>query len=81
MLSVCDLQQEDILHFIELEKCDAVAMARATKKLKLVRQKRREIKQELAVVAVVCDRLNTTLKEKDFVPGVYKTDVIKDIKV
>lgn len=80
MLSQCDLQQEDILHFIELEKCDAVSMAKATKQLKIVRQKRREIKNELAVVAVICDRLKTTLEDKDFVGGVYKTDIIKEIK-
>lgn len=77
-LSEVDLQQQDILHFLEFEKCDAVTMVKATKKLKLVRQKRREIKNKYQVVVIMCDRLKSTIKNEDVTNGDYKTDIIKE---
>jgi hypothetical protein len=77
-LSDIDLQQQDILHFLEFEKCDAVTMVKATKKLKEVRKKRREIKNKYQVVYVMCERLKNPIKNENFADGDYKTDVIKE---
>lgn len=46
-LSKCDLAICDALHYLELEKCDGVAMVKAAKIIKELRQKRRDIKNHL----------------------------------
>ena len=78
-VSKLDLQEQDILHFLETEKYDAVKMVKATKKLKLIRQERRVIKQELSIVQTIYDRMKGTMNEQKFTGGVYKTNVIKDL--
>lgn len=77
--SELDLKQQDILHFLETESYDAVIMVKATKKLKLLRQERRIVKQELSVVQTIYDRMKKPIQEQKFVGGIYKTDVIKDL--
>ena len=58
-LSAVDLEEQDILHFIEFEKCDAVTMMKLMKKLKDVRTRRREIKDEV-------DKVNAVNKDNNF---------------
>lgn len=77
--SELDLKQQDILHFLETESYDAVIMVKATKKLKLLRQERRIVKQELSVVQTIYDRMKKPIQEQKFVGGIYKTNVIKEL--
>ena len=79
-LSEVDLEQEDILHFLELDTYNAVTMMKVTKRLKEVRSRRREIKNELAMVQPICSRIgkptltNTVPKRYN-----YRTDVLSGI--
>lgn len=80
-LSAVDSERSDILHFYEFETYDAITMVKLAKKLKLVQQKRREIKHELAAVQATYDRLKkgSAIAIKPIVKNVtYKTDVIKE---
>ena len=45
-----DQEEQDLLHFLEGEKCDAVQMVKVAKKIKVVRQAKREVKRELAAI-------------------------------
>ena len=47
-LSLCDLEQQDILHFIENRKLNAAQMSKVFKLLKDIRENRRTTKQELS---------------------------------
>lgn len=82
-LSEVDLEQQDILHYLENEKCSAVTMVKITKKLKDLREKRRVIKNELTVVSVVYARVGGSsklLKEPDIPTEYnYRTEIMKEI--
>ncbi len=56
-LSELDLMQEDLLHFIEFEKCDACTGYKVFAMLKEVRAQRREVKDELDAVNAIRQRL------------------------
>lgn len=79
-MSKVDQEQDDILHFLELDTYDAVTMMKVTKRLKEVRARRREIKNEFTMVQAVHSRIgkptltNTVPKKYN-----YKTAVLKDI--
>lgn len=53
-----DLAEQDILHFIEFEKCDAVTGSKLLKKLKEVRILRREIKNECEELQSILDKID-----------------------
>ena len=53
-VSKCDLELQDALHFLENEKCDAIAMVKTARKIKEIRMKRRSVKIEL-------DKLHSTI--------------------
>ena len=80
-LSRFDKQTADLLHFLEFEKCDAVKMMKITKKLKLIRQERRCVKEELQVVCQIYER---TKKPVGFTSKAgnekYNTSVVKEFK-
>ena len=79
-LSNVDSEQEDVLHFLELTTCDAVTMMKATKRLKEIRKRRREIKDELAAIQKVHARLgNAVLSHTN--PDIYtcRTDILNGI--
>ena len=79
-LSLYDNQEQDLLHFIENEKYDAVAMVKVAKQLKETRLARRAIKIELEQIQSMRDQLlqknHEKFAEKSYV---YKTDVLSDI--
>jgi hypothetical protein len=76
-LSDVDLKQQDILHFLENEKCDAVTMVRLAKRLKTLRTERRLIKNEYVELEPVCNRLTNAIKAKEKKDTyTYKTDII-----
>ena len=73
-----DLQQQDILHYIENKKCDAIISAKLMKKLKEVREKRRAIKEELAALTSIRDSSRKS-KYKNKTTYTFKTNVIIDL--
>lgn len=79
-LSKCDLEQEDILHFIEFEKYDAITMVKLVKKLKDVRQRRRVVKDKYQAVQIVHDRLKGQVKNEDRNYN-YRSDIVKEFKI
>lgn len=78
-LSKVDLKQQDILHFLENEKCDAVTMSKVTKKLIAVRKQRREIKQEWAYINWIWLRMKDKIQENNNTNYRYRTDIMNDI--
>lgn len=79
-LSEADLEQQDILHFLEFDTYDAVTMVKVTKRLKEVRVKRRAIKDELLVIQSVLGRIGKApLSHVAPNKYTYKTAVLLDI--
>lgn len=78
-LSSLDLQEQDILHYIEMRKCDAVTSARLMKKLKEIRIKRRSVKEEHCAIASI----NSTSKKSNYCNKQkkykFKTEIIFDL--
>ena len=76
-LSRLDQNQNDILHFIELEKYDAVAMVKLAKQLKETRRQRRVIKVELEQIEDLI-RMTSKTRLAKFINKkyTYRTDVI-----
>lgn len=76
-----DQEEQDLLHFLEGEKCDAVQMVKVAKKLKIIRQERRDVKNEHTKILTL---LNTCPQE-NYVHSligkkyVYKTDILSGI--
>ena len=79
-MSKVDLEQEDILHFLELGTYNAATMMKVTKRLKEVRERRRKIKDEFVMVQAVHSRIGkpslTNTVQKKYT---YKTTVLQDI--
>ena len=73
-----DLQREDILHYIEMKKCDAIVSSRLMKKLKEIREQRRVIKEELSALDSI-SMLSKKSKYKNNTTYVFKTNVIIDL--
>ena len=79
-LSRVDSEQDDILHFLELATYDAVTMMRVTKRLKEVRERRREIKNEIAIIQKICCRIGVAnLKNNVQDTYTFKTNILYDI--
>lgn len=80
LLSKYDNEEQDLLHFVENEKYDAITMVKVAKELKEVRLARRVIKIELEQVQSMRDQLSQKNHEKFAEKSyVYKTDVLSDI--
>lgn len=79
-LSKYDNEEQDLLHFIENERYDAVTMVKIAKQLKEIRVARRGIKVELQQIQSMNDMLSRKNHEK-FAKRAYeyKTDVLSDI--
>lgn len=78
-ISEIDSKQQDILHYLEFEKCDAITMMKLTKRLKTLREERRVIKNEWIELEPVCQRLNnmvSTRKQKK--ECAYSTGIITE---
>ena len=80
MISQVDLEQQDILHFLENEKCNAAVMAKVTKRLVLLRKQRREIKEEWDYVNWIWQRIINKMVERKFTGYNYRTNIMKEIK-
>lgn len=76
-LSKKDGEQEDILHYLEFKKCDAIITSKLVKKLKEVRKERRLIKEELEAVQRITQGINERkLKDKEYK---FRTNVVMEI--
>ena len=74
-----DLKVEDILHFLENEKCNAATMAKITKTLKALRLERRTIKNEWNDVNTICQKVNRPIEMKEKCTFYrYRTDIITE---
>ena len=87
-ISEYDLRQQDLLHYIENETCDAVDLVRIAIKLKEVRAKRRECKVEYERLQSIADPLaNVKIHwNKDFAhiaakKYTNKTDILDSIEL
>ena len=73
-------QEQDLLHFLENEKCDAVDMVKVAKELKSLRQRRRIAKIEMER----CQSILSSIDKKDLKrfeekTYTYKTDALVNI--
>ena len=64
LYSKLDLQRQDLLHFLELEKYDAVTMMKISKKIVDVSKKRREAKYKLSELDAILSRMKSPLKDR-----------------
>lgn len=78
IISQYDSEQDDILHYIEMKKCDAIMSAKLMKKLKEVREQRRVTKEEFSAVSSI-SMLAKKSKYKNNPTYVFKTNVIIDL--
>ena len=81
-ISRYDMAISDIMHYLENEKCDAIALVKASKKLKEIRQKRRIVKVEREQVLCLLRTISTSNIEKyeKRAKYTYRTNVMDDIK-
>lgn len=64
-LSTCDLKEQDILHYIELEKFNCVDGYKLAKKLKEIRQERRKIKDKLDLINIFQNHSNKLINSSN----------------
>ena len=78
-LSQYDNEEQDLLHFIENEKYDAVTMVKVAKLLKDNRLARRKIKVELEQLQSIRDTVaHRNLQKFAEKPYTYRTDVLSN---
>ena len=73
-----DLEEQDILHYIELKKTDAIMNAKLMKKLKEITIKRRMVKEEISALRSI-KTLSHKSKYTDEKEYTFKTNVIIDL--
>lgn len=77
--SECDMMLCDAMHFLENERCDAVAMVKAAKRIKEIRQKRRKVKIEMEKLQSIKDSMTKGMAKFDKKTYTYRTEVMNDI--
>lgn len=75
-LSIADIKQQEILHYIENHNLNAVDSCKIIKLLKTVREERREIKNEQDVIQSLKDTFADKYKNK-FIEKRFNTSVEK----
>ena len=80
-LSNADLEEQDLLHLLEFEKCDGVTMVKIAKKLKDIRTRRREIKAEWEQLNKIHCKLGKELKAEKQKFYKYRTNVANEFLV
>lgn len=80
-LSQTDKQISDCLHFLENEKADAVILAKVCKKIRELRQTRRQVKNDLLDIRNVLNKFKNTDKMNETAECEYgyKTDVLIEL--
>ena len=83
-LSNVDLEQQDVLHYIENNNLNAGGYAKVGKLLKNIRLRRRDIKNDLDILNAVRDNLtrkyNNKFIEKDISGALKRIEVTKNRK-
>ena len=81
-ISQYDMAISDIMHYLENEKCDAIALVKASKRLKEIRQKRRVVKVERDQVLCLLRCISTSNIEKyeHRTKYKYRTNIMDDIR-
>ena len=77
-ISEYDLQEQDILHYIEMKKFDAVMGSMLMKKLKEITMERRTAKEEFSALSSIT-QLSKKTKYKNNETYTFKSNVIIDI--
>lgn len=78
IISEYDLQEQDILHYIEMKKFDAVMGSVLMKKLKEITMERRTAKEEFSALSSIT-QLSKKTKYKNNETYTFKSNVIIDI--
>lgn len=80
-VSAFDKQLSDCLHFLENEKANAVVLAKVNKKIRELRQARREAKDTLIDINNVLNKFKSIKKmnEVSECEYTYRTDIVFDI--
>ena len=81
-LSIADIKQQEVLHYIENNNLNASQSCRAIKILKNIRAERREIKNELEVMYSLkhsfADKYKNKFIEKDIIQAIKN---LKELKI
>ena len=80
-LSEYDMMLQDALHFLENEKCDAIAMVQVAKKIKDIRVNRRSVKIELEKLQSITDSITKGVAKFDKKDYTYRTTAMKSIRI
>lgn len=76
-----DLMLTDVVHLLENEKCDAVAMVKAAKRIKEITQKRRKVKVEMEKLQSIKDSMTKGMTRFDKKFYTYRTEIVDDILI
>lgn len=82
LLSQYDLEEQDLLHYLELGNCNASTMAKIAKELKNIRTKRRIVKEEFVQIQSIRDAAKsreTHLSKVGHSTYVFRTDALQKI--
>lgn len=81
LLSQYDLQEQDLLHYLELGNCNAATMAKIAKELKNLRIQRRTVKEEFVQIQSLKDSMKSRAHIASVGHSTYtcKTDVLQKI--
>ena len=74
-----DLMLSDAMHFLENERCDAVAMVKTAKLIKEIRQKRRKVKVEMEKLQSTTTSMTKGVAKFDKKSYTYRTEIINQI--
>ena len=81
LLSQYDQEEQDLLHYLELGKCNAATMAKIAKELKNLRIKRRGVKEEFVQIQSLKDSMKSRAHIASVGHSTYvcKTNVLQNI--
>ena len=81
LLSILDRKLSDCLHFLENEKANAATLSKINKKIRELRQERREVKNTLIDINNVLNRFKNTKKmnEVSECKYEYRTEILMEI--
>lgn len=82
--SVWDIMQDELLHYIENHKLDAVKSCKIVKQLKYVREGRRQVKDEIDVIRSLkdtfVDKYKNKFIEKDLIQAIKNLKELENRK-
>ena len=78
-LSEYDTMLSDAMHFLELEKCDAIAMVKTAKIIKGVRQQRRDVKTEIDKLRSTISSMTEGVTKFDKKHYTYRTKIMNNV--